>query len=183
MATTVELLTAEEYATLPDTGRATELVRGKIVTMNVPAPMHGYICSNVVALLRAHTDPRNLGRVMSNDSGVVTRRDPDTVRGADVSYYSFDRLPRGPFSNRYLSVVPELVVEVLSPDDRWSDVHAKTAEYLEAGVVVVCVIDPGTESVQLYYANQPPRTLSKDDDVTLPEVLGDFRSPVAKLFD
>ena len=37
----------------------------------------------------------DLGRVVTNDSGIVTQRDPDTVRGADVAYYSYARLPKG----------------------------------------------------------------------------------------
>jgi len=183
MATTLELLTAEEYAKLPAECRPTELVRGKVVTMNVPAQMHGYICSRVAWVLNSHIVPRELGRVMTNDSVVITERNPDTVRGADVSFYSFERLPKGSFANRYLPIVPELVVEVLSPDDRWSRVHAKIAEYLNAGVSVVCVVDPKTESAHLYYPDQPARALAKSEDLTFPEILGDFRVPVSKLFE
>ena|SRR5579863_1224339 len=183
MSTTLDLLTAEQYLKLPDTDRPTELVRGKVVTMNVPAQLHGYVCSTVAWFLRSYVVPRELGRVMTNDSGVITERDPDTVRGADVAYYSFERLPKGPLPSKYVPVVPELVVEVLSPDDRWSKVHAKVAEYLNAGVSVVCVIDPKTESAHLYYPDQPERALDKTQDVAFPEILGDFRVPVGKLFE
>ena len=34
-------------------------------------------------------DEHDLGHVLSNDSGVITERDPDTVRGADISFYSY----------------------------------------------------------------------------------------------
>jgi len=183
MATTLDLLTLEEYAKLPDNGRPTELVRGRVVMMNVPAPKHGYICLKIATLVSAHVDRHDLGRVMSNDSAVVTQRHPDTVRGADVSYYSYHSLPKGPLPNRYLTVVPELVVEVMSPDDRWSAIHAKAAEYLEAGVAVVCVIDPKTESAHLFYPDQPQQSFSRNDELVFPEILGDFRVPVAKLFE
>lgn len=183
MATTLELLTAEEFAKLPGEGRPAELVRGRVVTMNVPGQLHGYLCSTVVALLRTYVDARGLGRVMSNDSVVITARNPDTVRGADVSYYSYERLPRGPFSNRYVPVVPELVVEVLSPDDRWSKVHEKIAEYLNAGVLIVCVVDPEEQVVHLYYPNQAQRMLTKNDQLEFPELFADFRVPVTKLLE
>jgi Uma2 family endonuclease len=183
MTTTVALLTAEEYAKLPEGDGPTELVRGQVVEMNRPGYQHGKICVRIARYLGDFAEKQNCGTVVGNDAGVITRRNPDSVRGPDVSYYSYLRLPRETVPKGYPSVAPELVVEVLSPDDRWSDVHAKTAEYLEAGVVVVCVIDPRTESVQLYYANQPPRTLSKGNALTLPEVLGDFQAPVARLFD
>jgi len=183
MATTLELLTAEEYAKLPAEGRPTELVRGRVVTMNVPAQMHGYLCSTVAWVLNSYIVPRELGRVMTNDSVVITERNPDTVRGADVSFYSFERLPKGSFPHRYLPIAPELVVEVLSPDDRWSKVHAKVAEYLNAGVSVVCVVDPKTKSAHLFYPDRPATALASSEDLTFPEILGDFRFPVARLFE
>ena len=64
---------------------------------------------------RQFCDEHNLGHVVSNDSGVVTERDPDTVRGADVAFYSYGRVPPGPFPRGYLAVAPELVFEVRSP--------------------------------------------------------------------
>src|SRR5262249_5735735 len=83
------LLTAAEFRQLPDDGQRRELVRGKVVVMNVPAPRHGQICVKVVRILGRFLDAHDLGHLVSNDSGVVTERDPDTVRGADVSFYSY----------------------------------------------------------------------------------------------
>src|SRR5882672_3601531 len=90
------LLTAEEYWLLPDNGRPTELVRGRVVEMKVATPRHGYFCANIGCILGNFVAEHDLGRVMSNDSGVVTHRGPDTVRGADVCFYSYSRLPKGP---------------------------------------------------------------------------------------
>jgi Uma2 family endonuclease len=183
MATTLELLTAEEYSKLPDDGRPTQLVRGQVIEMNPPSPRHGKICLRIGGILANFVETHDLGHVVGNDSAIVTSHNPDTVRGADLAYYSYSRLPKGPVPDGYLSVVPELVVEVLSPDDRWSNVHAKAAEYLEAGISVVCVVDPKTESAHVYYPNEPPRTVTKDADLTFPEILADFRVPVPKLFE
>src|SRR5271167_495530 len=130
------LLTAEEYEKLPDTGVPTELVRGRVLEMNMPAPRHGEICWKVARLVGVHAEEQGLGRIVINDSGVLTSRNPDTVRGADASFYSYARVPRGPLPVGYLAVVPELVFEVRSPTDRWSRLFAKAAEYLEAGVSV-----------------------------------------------
>ena len=177
------LLTAEEYRLLPDNGQWTELVRGRIVPMNMPAPRHGYICGKVVRLLGRYLDEHDLGRVMSNDSGVVTERNPDTVRGADVAYYSYARLPRGPIPEGYLDVVPDLIFEVRSPTDRWRDVMVKVIEYLDAGVTAVCVLDPGVEGARVYVLAQQDRVITADQDLTLPEVLPDFRVPLRLLFE
>jgi Uma2 family endonuclease len=184
MSTVVEpLLTALEYARLPHRGVPTELVRGKLVTMNVPAPRHGQICAKIARLIGNHAEAADLGHVVSNDSGVLTERDPDTVRGADVSFYSYARVPRGPFPSGYLDVVPELVFEVRSPTDRWPRVLAKVSEYLEVGVSIVCVLDQVSETLQVYRPDELPRTLHGDDELSLPDVLGDFHVAVRRFFE
>jgi Uma2 family endonuclease len=186
MATAVAetLLTAEEYAKLPDEGRPTELVRGRVVILNPPYPYHGYVCLQVGRIVGNFAEERGLGRALSNDSGVITERDPDTVRGADIAYYSYSRLPRGPFPrNTYLAVVPELIVEVRSPDDRWSRIHRKVGEYHDGGVNVVVVLDPPTTTAIVYRADQPPQTFAADDELVLPDVLGDFRVPLRRFFE
>ena len=146
MATATALLTAEEYAALSDDGRPTELVRGVVVPMNVPTPRHGEICVRTILILQQYLDSHPLGRLVCNDAGVITERDPDTVRGGDVAFYSYARTPQGPLPRGYLAVSPELVVEVRSTGDRWRQIHVKVGEYLEAGVTLVCVLDQQTES-------------------------------------
>ena len=184
MSTVTEpLLTAEQYALLPDNGQPTELVRGRVVTMNMPAPRHGSFCNKIGRLLGNFVEQHDLGRVMSNDSGVITQRGPDTVRGPDVSFYSFLRLARGPIPAGYLAVVPELVFEVRSPTDRWSETRTKVNEFLNAGVLAVCVLDPRTESITVYDNDGPPHVLYKGDTLTLPDILPGFELPIARLFE
>jgi Uma2 family endonuclease len=184
MATVAEkLLTAEEYGGLPDDGQPTELVRGRIVPLNMPKPRHGEICGQTNYLLRRYLDDNPLGRVVTNDAGIITERDPDTVRGADVAFYSFARVPRGPLPSTYLSVAPELVFEVRSPRDRWSEITAKVGEYLKAGVQAVCVLDEQTQTATVYAANNSPRTFGADEDLTFPDILGDFRVAVRRFFE
>jgi Uma2 family endonuclease len=177
------LLTAEAYFRLKDQGVPTELVRGKVVTMPVPTPRHGQICSKIDRVVGNYADEHDLGHVIVNDSGVVTERDPDTVRGADIAFYSFARVPRGPFPSGYLSVLPELIFEVRSPSERWSSALAKVSEYLEAGVTAVCIVDPVSETLQVYRVDELPRTLHGDDELTLPDILGDFRVKVQRFFE
>jgi Uma2 family endonuclease len=177
------LLTAEEYLELPDRGVPTELVRGRVVEMNVPAPRHGEICVNIVTLLHPYIRTNELGRLVSNDGGIVTERGPDTVRGGDVAFYSYTRVPPGPLPRGYLAVVPELVFEVRSPTDRWSKVLGKVVEYLDAGVTVVCVLDQVTETVQVFRQEELRHTLHNSDELHLPDILGDFRVAVQRFFE
>jgi Uma2 family endonuclease len=176
------LLTAEQFAERPDPGYPEELVRGRIVPMPVPDRRHGQICSNALFLFRAHADAHELGHVLCNDSGVITERGPDTVRGADVAFYSFSRLPRGPLSRSYGPEVPELVVEVQSKGDKWPKVLAKVVEYLDAGVSAVVVLDDKHRRAQIFTADDN-RVLGPDDELTIPEILPGFAVPVRRFFE
>jgi Uma2 family endonuclease len=177
------LLTAEEFGRKPDPGYPEELVQGRIIAMPPPKPRHGQVCAKVVRFLDRYAEEHDLGHVLSNDSGVITERDPDTVRGADVSFYSYDRLPRGPIPEGYLPVPPNLIVEVCSPDDRWRDIIKKVHEYLEVGVTVVIVLDPEPRLAHIFHADRAPQKLGPDDDLTVPEILGDFRVRLARFFE
>jgi Uma2 family endonuclease len=183
MATAEALLTAEEYRLLPDDGAPTELVCGRIVPMNMPGFRHGQVCAQVVYLLRRFLEENDLGHVSSNDSGIVTARNPDTVRGMDVAFYSYARLPRDQHPEGYPPVPPDLVFGIRSPSDRWAEILVKVAEYLQAGVGTVCVLDPRAETAHLHFAEQAPRLLTAEQDFTLPEVLGDFRVLVRRFFE
>jgi len=151
--------------------------------MNMPAPLHGYVSINVAGILREFVQAQDLGRIVGNDSAIVTERGPDTVRGADVAFYSFQRLPKGPFPKGYLGVVPELVFEVLSPSDRWREVLAKVAEYLNAGVLMVGVLDPDPKSLHLFFPDQPAKVLDADQELVLPSILPGFQIQVGKFFE
>jgi len=180
---TSPLLTADEYARRPDPGYPEELVRGRIVPMPQPNRRHGQICAETVYLFRRFLDDHDLGHILSNDAGVITERNPDTVRGPDIAFYSYSRLPKGPLPANYGPEVPELVVEVRSPSDRWAQVHAKVAEYLEAGVLAVAVLDAESQTAVVYFPEQMPRILGPDDDLSFPEILPGFAIAVRRFFD
>ena len=183
MSTTTALMTAEEFIQM-QLDYPCELVRGEIVEMNQPAPLHGFVCLNVGSILRDFVRTNDLGRAFGNDSGVITERDPDTVRGPDVWYASFDKIPRGKLPPNYLDAIPDIAIEVLSPEDRWSRVLAKIAEFLDAGVPVVCVLDPEEETAELFHTDHAKdRKLTADDDLTFPEVLPGFSVRVGELFE
>ena len=184
MSTATKLLTAEEFARLPDTGQLCELVRGEIVEVNIPKPRHGQICALISHFGLQYNDQHDRIHVLSNDAGVITEHDPDTVRGPDVWFVTYNRLPKGPLEyETYIDVVPEIVFEVVSPSDRWSELNRKITEYLAAGVSVVCVLEPDTESLQLCLPDNTRRTLSADEELRFPEILPEFAVPVRKFFE
>lgn len=181
--TSPPLMTAEEFAERLDPGYPEELVRGRIVPMTMPKPRHGKICNKAGRILGNWAEERDLGHVLSNDTGVITERNPDTVRGADIAFYSFARVPKGPLPDHYLDTPPDLVVEVLSPSDRWPKVLAKVAEYLDAGTTVVVVLDDQRRLAHLYRADGTTRLLGADEELTLPDLLADFQVRVGRFFE
>src|SRR5437773_4480725 len=153
MAVAEQLMTLDDFVQLGGDGRMRELVCGRVVEMNPPGSLHGIVVIRIASLLDAYVQAHQLGRVLGGDSGVITRTNPDSLRGADVAFLSFSRAPRGSRGGKtYFSVAPDLVFEVLSPFDRWSDVLEKIAEYLHAGVQLVCVANPDDRTVQIFSA-------------------------------
>ena len=134
-------------------------------------------------LLKQYVDQHDLGHVLSNDSAVITERDPDSVRGADIAFYSYDRIPKGKLGNEYLPHPPNVVFEVLSKEDRWSKVTKKLGEYLDAGVDAVCVLDPTKEQVHVHLSDAPPAMLEGDDELSLLAPLDGFRVAVNRFFE
>lgn len=176
-----KLLTAEEFAALPDDGRRLELVKGVVIEMPPPNFFHGHVCSNLAFALGSHIRPRGLGWVLTNDSGIVTA--PDSVRGADVAYFSYELVPKNAPPRVYPEVAPELVLEVMSPDDVFREVMEKVNEYLAAGVLLVFVVDPGREQAMMFRKGELGTLFGLSDELVFPGVLPELRVPVRSLFE
>jgi Uma2 family endonuclease len=179
-ATGKTLVTGEDLARLGNIGRS-ELVKGEIVYMSPTGYAYADYEGNFYAALRAFVRQNKLGRVLVGEVGIYTRRDPDTIRAADVAFVSQARLA-GVMSKSYLDVAPELVVEVLSPDDRWNDLTNKLEEYFAIGVKLIWVADPRRKQVYAYRSITDVQRLTVEETLTASEVLPGFSVPVAELF-
>jgi Uma2 family endonuclease len=152
--------------------------------MNMPGFDHGAICANIALLLGKFIREHDLGRVVCNDAGVITQRDPDSVRGTDVAFYSYQRVAKGVRRPKgYPNAVPELVFEVRSPTDRQSVILEKIAEYLNAGVSVVCAVEPEDETATIYYPDRAPVTFTSDQELTGFDFLPGFSLPLRLIFE
>jgi Uma2 family endonuclease len=176
------LLSAPEFCRRYEHRRA-ELVKGVVKEIPMPFLRHGQVCMRIAAKLYQYAEERDVGHVMSNDSFVQTGSNPDTVRGADVCFFSYERLPKGPVPEGLLSVVPDLTVEVRSPSDLWTEIFTKVGEYLRAGVRVVIVLDPATTTASVYRATELQQIFHAGDELTVPDVLPDLALRVATLFE
>jgi Uma2 family endonuclease len=175
-------ITGEELLAMGDIGRC-ELVEGRIVPMSPTGDEHGGYESNFVFFIAHYVREHKLGHVRVGESGVYTRRNPDTVRGVDVAFISNDRYARRQKQGSFLDVAPDLIVEIMSPDDRWSEVTQKLREYFAIGVRLVWVADPASRTIHAYRALSDVREFTQHDTLTGDDVLPGFSVPVASLFE
>ncbi|MEX1094405.1 MAG: Uma2 family endonuclease [Planctomycetales bacterium] len=181
MATATTLMTADEFARLPDT-KPYELVRGELVEMNRPTFAHGRVCINIGYELESWARKCSAGMVVSNDSGVVTTRNPDSVRGPDVAFVRAERVPPRHLLKQWLDIPPDLIVEVLSPGDRWRAMVAKVGEYLESGVREVWIADPSRRELHIFRPDRAPVLVTDQEAVASESVLPGFSCRVGEFF-
>jgi Uma2 family endonuclease len=179
---TQKLLTAEEFFRLPEPkdGSRQELVKGVIVTMPPPGGRHGVCCSRIDRRIGNFVDEHKRGTVASNDAGFIVERDPDTVRGPDLSFWSTEKLPDVPVG--YIEVPPDLLVEVVSPGDHYSRIQKKVKDFLEKGVRLIWVADPEDRSITVYRPGQMMVILGENETLTGEDVLPGFSCRVGDLF-
>ena len=117
-----------------------------------------------------------LGRVY--DSEMIYEL-PKSIRKADVSAILADRVPRTQIS--HFAGAPDVVVEVISPSDRWADVRNKVQEWLDAGARIVWLAAPSSGEVTVYRRGQRSRTLIEGEVLDGEDVLPGFSVEVSRL--
>ena len=180
MPKAARLITADELEHMPGTDHRCELVKGRLIRMSPVRPDHGRIVVGFASMLHQHVKTRRLGDVMT-EVGFTLELDPDTVRAPDVAFVRRERTTRG--QRGFFKGGPDLAVEVLSPDDRPSEVGEKIDEYLTHGVIVVLVVDPDDKTVTVHRRLTPPTTLVEDDELDLDDVVTGFSCRVGEIFE
>ena len=174
-------MTADEYLALGDIGPSA-LIQGELVRMSPTGYNHGCIASNIDWALRSFLKSNKLGKISVSEAGFHISRNPDTVRAPDVAFVRAERIPPGG-QKKFFDGPPDLAVEVLSPDDRSSEVNAKIHDWLQAGCVQVWVVDPQTKSVMVYRSTREAAIFTQEDTLTAPDLLPGFSLPVGEIFE
>ncbi len=173
---------ADELLALADDDRRHELVAGLQVTEPPASFRHGDIAAEVFTRLSEFVRQRDLGRVVSTETGFLLASNPDTVRAPDVAFVSRSKIERAGEVHGYCPGPPDLAVEVLSPSERPADVHAKIGDYLAAGCRVVWVIDPSNRQVRVHRSLLQPTILDETATLKGDDVLPGFNVRVGRLF-
>lgn len=181
MATTLEL-PAE-----PKLPEQYELINGEVVEVQPMGIHSARIANRVNKYLTAYSIQYRTGdSYMDAIFRVPLRWDPTRNRKPDVAFVTFERWPEDrptPYRGNPMDVVPELMVEVISPTDEADDVIRKAFEYLQAGALLVWLIYPGVQTIHAYTSpGLPPRVFREDSMLDAGDVLPGFSVPVAALF-
>ena len=180
MTTIKPLITADFLLRTPDLGPC-ELVCGELIEMTPAGSEHGSIILNIAGPLWAFVSRAGLGRVFGAETGFQIAHDPDTVRAPDVAFVAAGRLP-SPLPKGFFPGPPDLAVEVVSPDDRDSQVRAKVQNWLDAGCQVVWLVDPRRQTVEVFQSGSEARVLRLSDTVSGELLLPGFSLAVAEIF-
>jgi Uma2 family endonuclease len=181
MANTTDRLTAEQLAALPDNGKRCELVDGVLHIISPAGGRHGRIAGKLFLRVGNHVERHKLGETFAAETGFLLHQNPDTVRAPDVYFVSYERL--GEFADYpgYLPLAPDLAAEVVSPNDQSSEVESKANDWLRAGVRVVLIVDPQTNSIREFRSANQIHVYS-EGAIDLGDILPDFKLDVAELF-
>lgn len=183
MTTTApKLLTADDLLRLHSEGVRGELFRGVLHETMPPGIDHGKINAKLTARLVLHVEAHQLGEITTGDAGVWIERDPDTVRGPDIAFFSPERMPPGTSIPGYSLTLPDLAVEIVSPNDRPRDVYDKARMWLSHGVRVVWVVQPDSRTVDVHRSDVGVEVVSGDGDLNGGDVLPGFTCPVSDIF-
>src|SRR5436853_399666 len=123
-----------------------ELREGKIIIMSPSDSVSGEIGARFITMLSTWVHSRNLGRILDASTGF--RLPNGDLLSPDVAFVSRERLKHNP--RTYLSVIPELIVEIKLSRDRLRELEEKIALFLDQGVQVGLLIDPDTHTVLVY---------------------------------
>ncbi len=173
-------VTAEQLSTYPDRERY-ELVRGVLRVCELPGGVHGRLAARMAARLSQHVERHGLGTVLV-EAGYVLGKEPDTVRGPDVSFISGTRLAPDQIPDRFISGAPDLAIEILSTSSRWPEVEEILADYFAGGARMVWVVEPPNRRIIVRYPDRPPKVFTRDDVLEGEDVVPGFHLVASELF-
>ena len=181
--TTSKLFTADELLQMPDDGWRYELVEGRLAKMAPAGYGHGIYAMRIGSRMAVYVDQHGLGRVLAAETGFRLAANPDTVLAPDVAFVSRERDEEIGEVSAYWPGAPDLAVEVISPNDTYTEVESKVFQWLDAGTKAVVVVNPRRESVTVYRSRSDITVLTGDDVLEVEDVIPGWTMPPRGLFE
>ncbi len=175
------LMTAEELLQLGD-DRPGELIAGEFIPMSPAGGRHGKYAILIGRIVGDYVEDHELGEIFGAETGFIISHNPDTVRAPDFAFIAKERLALISEFDEFLAIPPDLAVEIVSPNDRWTRIEEKVQDYLRAGVRLVWVINPKTKTIHVYQSFSEVAVLTLEDQLEGGEVLPGFSVAVGSIF-
>ena len=176
------VMTAAQLMRLRDRGKCYELKKGQLLMMTPAGALHGDVTMALGSLMRVHASRKKLGKVFAAETGFKIHVNPDTVRAPDVAFVAQERIPATGLPRGYCELAPDLVVEVVSPNDSAADVQDKIEEWLNAGARLVWVVYPDTQTIHIHNSPKEIGVLKSGDRLDGKDVLPGFSCAVKDIF-
>lgn len=179
---TQKSLTLQDFLSLPDEDITHELIEGKAVPKMSPKRFHSRLTLALSFLLDEWNQTQdNQGEVGIEWAITLQRNGKDWCPVPDLLYISYQRLKNVPFDDIACTIPPELVIEIISPDQCFSNLSEKAVDYLNADVNRVWIIDSKVKKVTVFYPNSAPQTKS-DDDTLADDILPNLTITPQQIF-
>ena len=183
MTTAKKLLTADDLLAMPDDGKKYELVGGELIEMPPPSFMHMVVTGNIGWLMATFNRQNDLGFVDGPEAAAYIEQEPDTVRAADYALIARDRIPDPPPQRGYIfGLIPDLVVEVVSPGNSVTEAQHRAQMWMDAGVRLVLTAYIQTSEIHAHHDDGAVHVFGIADTLTCEPVLPGFACPVASIF-
>lgn len=161
-------------------GRLFELVDGTLVEKAM-GWQESLLAGVIMQWLNNYLDQHRIG--VATDPDGMTRLFSDTVRGPDVAFVAWTRLPDGRIPTAPIpDLVPNFVIEVLSVSNTYSEMSRKRREYFHAGVELLWMVDHRSRTVTVFRSPQEALVVAEGQTLDGGKVLPGWQVDVAELF-
>ncbi|HET6381839.1 MAG TPA: Uma2 family endonuclease [Armatimonadota bacterium] len=146
MSDAAHKMTFEEFMKLPEEDTRYELIDGRRVTLVPPYMPHSHAQTTLVTKIGVY-----LGENFAGFFGVELDFPtlPFHGRRPDAIYFAPDRVTEADWQRGYPLHAPDLVIEIVSPDDPKRDYVVKRAEYARVGIPNYWIVDPAAQRVEV----------------------------------
>ncbi len=162
-----------------DSDKEYEIVDGVPEEKAIAGARHGRVGARLIIELGHYVVANDLGVVYGPDTSFKMERNE---RLPDISFVSADRIPEDGDPEGIWQIAPDLVVEVISPNDVYEKVMNKVFDYFDEGVKQVWLVSPERHTVTIYYSITDDKILGEHDFLTCEELLPGFSCKVGDLF-
>jgi Uma2 family endonuclease len=169
-----------------DIPKGYELLHGQLVERNAGTESN-WLAARIIVILGFFLESHPQGYVFASDTSYACfPNDPRHAPRPDVSFIRFGRLPGEQIPQGHCKIAPDLVVEVVSPNDKAERISEKVADFQSVGVPLIWVIYPSTRRVIVHRLPSSPTgrisELTESDSIKGEDVLPGFSHPIANLF-